>query len=228
MYWYGYFPTYVNQKDKMANAFGPIVYDLERIFLSLGETRMKNVFSEYEFEFGASAATYARRTYRRWQTGRVKMSGKVAARLLNFVPRFLSAESRYELVETLCEHHRPRLVRKVEIDLQNPNPGLRETENAIRAFAGGSGSEHLPATVIETVTWLNDNDTKAARTILANIDQRKSEIASELGRRELARLVNCLAKNEKLTGTQTIEFPQGQIQLVFKSKRTGLLGFLFS
>lgn len=229
MYWHRFeYPDYVNQKSKMAKEIGPIVYDLERTFLSLGRINMTKVFSEYEAEFGASAATYARKTYVKWQTGKVQMSGKVAGRLLNFVPRFLSTEKRYALVEALCEHHRLKRFRRIEIDLRNPNPGLKETEEAIREFVRMSTLESLPSKVLEAVTWLNDNDTKAARGILANIDLQKSEVASELGRKELTRLIHCLAKNEKLTGTQTIEFPQGQILLVFKSKRTGLLGFLFS
>lgn len=228
MYWFRYYPEYVNQKDNLARLVGPIVYDLEQMFLSMPPAQLEKVFLFYEAEFGKSAATYAKKTFKRWKAREVKMSGKVAKRLLNFVPQFLSVEERYSLVEKICDHHRPQRSRYIEIDLGSPHEGLHLTKQTISEFIGLSASDYLPDEILEMVHWLNDQDAVAARAILSKIDNQKSLIASQLGQKEMQTLIQNLNANQRMSGTQTIEFPQGRIILTFKSKRKGLLGFLFS
>ena len=77
----------VSERDQLSADTGGIDKDIEQIFLNLPSFKLQSVLIRYGKEHGSSALSYAKKTYPNWKSKKVKMSGKVAERLLNLVPR---------------------------------------------------------------------------------------------------------------------------------------------
>ena len=77
------------QRNSLSRTLGGIDKDIEQIFFNLASFKLESVFRRCGEKHGESALSYARKTYAKWKSGRVKMGGVVAERLINLVPRVI-------------------------------------------------------------------------------------------------------------------------------------------
>jgi hypothetical protein len=195
---------------------GPIVGDVRIAFFGLSPSDLTQLFEIYETQYGSNAGNYARATFDKWRTGATHMSGQTAARLLNLVPHFLTFAQRYQMVSKLCDHFSTKKRVQVTILLNNPLDGLSELNRHINDFSNIALLKYIPQHVLDTVTWLNDNDVTAARALLSQIEKNTSDYVKHHAGKELPRIL-ALAKNKQTTLTsQTIEFPNGTIEITFR------------
>ena len=64
--------------------------DIEELFFNLDARSIELMFRHYERDHGRTAHDYAVKTYREWKGGRVRVSGKVADRLVAIVPHYIT------------------------------------------------------------------------------------------------------------------------------------------
>src|SRR5439155_23839491 len=122
---------HIQAYHQLTRRLGPIVDDVKRAFFNLDRIELKDLLSRYGEDYGDSARHYAEETYQRWKSGRVELSGQTAERLLNLVPRYLSFEQRFSMVEKLCDYHALQRQAFVSVDMKNPSSGLMEIRKQI-------------------------------------------------------------------------------------------------
>src|SRR5436309_1120130 len=95
----------------MSRTFGGIDEDVERVFLNLLPDVLQKVLEEYKRGYGIPKHAYAKKTYPKWKSGEVFLSGEVCERLLAIVPRYLDFGTKYDLVAKLWRRREPTRLR---------------------------------------------------------------------------------------------------------------------
>jgi hypothetical protein len=65
--------------------YGGIDADVRAAFFTLTPSTLEDFFSHYRQKFGTSAASYAKKTYASWKTGKTDPSAQTSERLLERV-----------------------------------------------------------------------------------------------------------------------------------------------
>jgi hypothetical protein len=76
---------------------------LERKLFALSEDKKAQFFSIYGTTYGENAKQYAEKTFYNWKHGLTGLSGATRDRILQTVPKVLSAEERFELFEKIID-----------------------------------------------------------------------------------------------------------------------------
>lgn len=198
---------------------GSIIGDVRQEFFSLPPSKLAVLLAEYEKKHGYKAAEYARETMPKWRSGKTKMSGQTAERLLNLVPKYLAYERRFCMVQKLCEHHAPKIYRTVTISPDKVNDGLTEVERILSDLLNELPTiKWLPEHVVETVKWLNDDDVTVTRGMLAEIDRKRADIAAVTAKcclRDVRHIINQQGGTLKQF-SHTVDLPNGILTISLK------------
>lgn len=215
---------HVSARLELSNTFGGIDKDVERIFLSLPNVKLESVFMRYGQQHDASALSYARAAYPRWQSGSTKMSGKVAERLLNLVPLVLDASARFDLVKKLRSAHMEKLRRHVTCE---PNDWRNKVAPVLAELLTASQTFKLAPHVVERVRWLAGGDATAAQQLLAAAEQEEAAVRLGFLEAEFKR-IDFLLQNIEATKviSHTIELPQGTISVSIAMPKKGFWSWL--
>lgn len=207
-YW-GY--QHVSERNQLSAAVGGIDKDIERIFLNLPTQKLESVFMRYGREHGSSALSYARKAYPSWKSGGVRMSGKVAERLLNLVPAVLDSDARFDLVKKVRDAHRTKVNKHVRCE---PHEWRTKVAPEVAELLASSSQFQLPGAAVSRIRWLADGDSQAAQRLLAAAEEE--EAIARLRHLELEfRRIDTLIQNlqGKKTVSHTIQLPQGTIHV---------------
>lgn len=215
----------VSERDQLSAVAGGIDKDIERIFLELPSYKLESVLTRYGREHGGSALSYARKTYPKWKSGSVRMSGKVAERLLNLVPTVLDADTRFELVKKLRDAHRTKINKHVRCE---PHEWRAKVAPEVGELLASSSQFQLPESAVSRIKWLTDGDSQAAQRLLAAAEEEEAVARLQHLEREFRR-VDVLLQNVQgqKTVTHTIQLPQGTVNVTIgEPAKAGCLGVL--
>lgn len=186
--------------------------DVRELFLNLDDSVLAGVFRAYKSIHGEKKTEYARRTYRRWKTGEVRMSGEISRRLLAFVPRFLSVEQKYSLLKSLWSHVRKGRVLRLAVSSADQVTAAveavtRETELACQ--------QELPPKIEQWLAWLSDNDFEVAKHLLKDFEAREAAISSKALSDKLAEIFRLVdsANGRAVSGFSSVELPWGIVEI---------------
>ena len=214
---------HIEDYRELEKRLGPILGDVRGVFFSLSKQDLVGLLSEYRKRYGDSAFNYAAETYQLWKTGRRKMSGQTAERLLNLIPPRLSSSKRYELVEKLCNHHRKITRHEVYIDPSDSGPGLSQLRQLVINSSTSETIRYIPSDVLEVITWLNNESVTATRALLAQIDKARHATLSQLAEKEI-RTTTCLVRDDSAqSATHTIILPTSKIIVKIQRPQVGLI-----
>lgn len=204
---------------QLEQKLGPVVPEIKNTFLNLDSTSLAELFNEYEKQYGAKAANYAKNTLPKWRNGETKMSGQTAERIINLVPPYLTTSKRYELVKTLCQHHRKKDYRTVRVDPKD----LSTTESSIRSeishFRELASQENLPDRVFESINWLNNYDTVIARKMVNEIQKKQTEDINRAVAEQTPRILNLISQKRIDGYSERFNFPNGQLLITFQKQQ---------
>lgn len=204
-----YSARHASARRSLSASFAGIDEDVERIFLSLSKEMAEVIFYRYGTAYGAQAESYARKTYPKWKSGSVKLSGQTAERLLNLIPPLLSTETRFELVRKLRAGHLKPVSIRVATTPQNWRQDLALP---IRTLVDRSAEFSIPPYIAEKVAWLASGDTTAAQALLAAAEQEEAGIRVKFLEAEFRRIDTLIANIEHTKSvTHEISLPQGTI-----------------
>lgn len=206
---------HVRQYYALERRLGPIIGDIKKIFLNLHKESFEDLLIPYEKLYGTKARDYAAMAFPKWKSGQTKMSGQTAERILNLVPKYLTTNQRYDIVKKLCEHHIEKKYKHVTIDINNPEIGFRAFQENILEFQDSSFIKHLPEHVVETATWLNDDDVTVTRILLAEINKKISAEVKSYAKIEFNKLHTAINNKLIKEGSQSINFPNGTLTVSF-------------
>jgi hypothetical protein len=210
----------------MSSSIGGIDDDVKQIFLNLPPEKLGLVFSLYGQRYGGGAQSYAQTTYYAWRSGRVRMSGMVAGRLLNLVPSVLDPAQRFELVKKVRSAH----LRKERMCIScHPTNWRHKLAPVIAQFIAASQNVQIPRYVLDRVCWLADGDATAAQRLLAAAEQEEAAVRLRFLEAEFKR-IDLMLQNIKATKrvNHIIELPQGTIAVSITEAREGFWGWLDS
>ncbi len=218
---YYYYSEYISKRSRLSETFAGIDRDIEHIFLSLPRHHLENIFARYKAEYGVSADKYARKTYEKWKTKTVRMSGTTAERLLNLVPPFLSTETRFELIKKLRAGH----LHPVHLSLATtPETWRKDILVPIKELVTRSATFSLCNDITDRAAWLADGDIVAAQSLLAAAEQEEAIIRIRYLEAEFKRIEILVANIEQtLSASHRIVLPQGTINVTIVLPKKTLL-----
>lgn len=202
----------VSKRQRLSSTFGGIDRDVERLFLSLDSDELDDLFDFYTEEFGASAGNYARKTYPKWKSGSVRMSGEVAERLLNLLPPLLPYDVRFELVKKLRQTNFRKMSRYVGT---SPELWVDALLPVIDEVVKHGETANLSEDLKQRLAWLADGDTEAAEKMLSAAIKDESIGRLSYLKSEFQRIDDLLAQlgDHHTSVEHTIELPQGTIRV---------------
>lgn len=210
---------HVSERNQLSAITGGIDKDIEQIFLNLPSYKLQSVLRKYGKEHGASALTYAKKTYPNWKARKVKMSGKVAERLLNLVPTVLDSDAKFELVKKVRNAHRRKLTKHVQCE---PHEWRTKVAPEVSALLATSSEFELPTSAINRIQWLADGDSQSAQRLLAAAEEEEAIARLQHLEREFQRIDVFLnnVQGQKII-RHTIELPQGTVNVVIGEPEKG-------
>ncbi len=199
------------ERGALSGLIAGIDEDIRRIFLELPANKLTKVFLQYGQLYGISKVIYAKNTYPRWQSGEIKMSGVVIARLLNLVPLVLDADAVLALVKKV----RSMYVRYQIIDLKcHTTDWFRKLPPVVAGLVDYSNQFEFPEAVLEKLKWLTNSSGKAAQDLLAAIEVDEAAVRTLYLNREYIRITRTLTAEGGVSSfNHTIELPQGKINV---------------
>jgi hypothetical protein len=170
--WSGYHDDYFDwseyhqtQRDEISEMYGGADRDVERFFFDLDEQTLKSIFREYKERHGSGKTRYARQAFEKWKSGEVQMSGEVAERLLEIVPKYLSFDQRYLLIDRLYRNAPPRNIRvDIPIDV-----GYSCAVRMLLYELEKISPQLIHEDVQLRLTWLTEADAQASQSLLQHI-----------------------------------------------------------
>lgn len=217
--WYEY---HKDQRQKISDYYGGIDDDIKKIFFSLSKSMLHVIFMDYEAEHGKSKRKYAESTYAKWKDGSVNMSGDVAERLINILPKYLSFDQKFELIKKVWNN----LTRVDTISVGVPsNISRPEFDRLINDAFTRTNNQNMPEIVRNRLKWLSLNDAKVANDLIIAFREYEKHILLNELRSNFSKLLsttNLLDVNLSANGRCVVNLPSCIIELytISPSKRS--------
>ena len=216
---YGYSQPRISAREELSRVAGGIDEDIKDIFLNLTSYKLEAVFTRYGKDHGSSALSYARKTYPKWKSREVQMSGKVAERLLNLVPSVLDSSAKYGLVKKLREAHRGRINKHVNCE---PHEWRSKVAPELAELLASSSKFQLPQVALQRIQWLADGDSQSANQLLAAAEEEEAIARLQHIEFEFKRIDALIQSIDgKKTVSHTIDLPQGTIHVTIGKSSSG-------
>lgn len=187
-----------------------------RVLLGLDEKSLDELLDLYKQQFGAGAARYARKTYRKWKSGDVRPIEQTYQRFLLHLPKVMDYDLKCEVLRHLMEEY----CAKDDYRLTVYTDDWEETlEPLVRKIIDKPYTAQLPKEIEEKLTWLAEGEMQIARDILRRSQVEEGRIGVSMLREEFANIANLLENtksNRKVT--HQLKFPYGTIDLEIKRR----------
>ena len=212
------------RRQMVSLTFGGIDEDVERMFLDLQPDILHKVLEDYKRTYGSKKHAYAKKTYPKWKSGEVFLSGEVCERLLAIVPRHLDFGTKYDLVVKLWRRQsKTHLMVTVSSDMQ-----VDEAFQVVMRVIDSLKDKGIPEALVARLYWLAENDGKVAQNLFSQVLAHETEIIVGTIKEELQQI---LAVSSQLVGMpvqlqsqRQVNLPGATVQIVindFNSSRKG-------
>jgi hypothetical protein len=185
------------------------------VLLGLNEESREELFKLYRQQFGANAARYAKRTYLKWQTGKVRPTSRTFERFLINLPKAMSFDLKCEILRTLRKAYCAKDHYEVVVDRSNWREELAPLVNAV---VGKANDAELPDKLQQRLRWLAENDARMATIILQRSQKEESIRVASMVEDELSgigRLVEQIGGRGEVV--HLIQLPLGTITVRIKA-----------
>ena len=154
------------------------------------------------------------------------LSGKTAERLLELVPRHLTAAERFEFVRYLRQGYFKKQSEWVRI---TPDQNWRaEVTQAVNKVVAASRSFSLPETLATKATWLAGGDAQAAHRLLQAAEEEEARLRASYLEAEFKRIQLLLQNLQHIRhASHEIKLPQGDIHVSIEFQQPTKMQRLF-
>lgn len=213
---------HIEESQVLSTKLGGTDKDVKAYFFALGQAQLLPILDDYERLHGKNARKYAEETIPQWRSGRVHMSGLVAARLFDLLPTRMPVSKKFELVKSLWESQCPR---SNATFLIGPDAAQEQVCQRVR--------EHLERVVVEYVipdsiksrfTWLARDDVELQEKLYNYFLQRNRDVVAEATDHRVPSLLVHLQPGQQSHQriTQTITVGNHQMTLIFDQWASGV------
>ena len=162
------------------------------------------------------AARYARKTYRKWESGKVKPISQTYERFLINLPKVMDFDLKCEVLRHLMEEY----CAKDNYDLTIYTDDWEKTlEPLVQKMIDKPYNANLPKQIEDKLSWLANEDMQIAEDILKKSQVEQGKITVSMLRQELAEIENLLEKTgNRSKVSHKLKFPYGTINLEIKRR----------
>jgi hypothetical protein len=190
--------------------------EILKVLLGLDDEKLDKLLEFYEKKFGKGAARYARKTYRKWESGKVRPIRQTYERFLLHLPDVMSFDMKTELLRRLMEAY----CKKDSYDLTVYTDDWEETlEPLVQKLIDKPYNASLPKQIEDRLIWLAHDDMQAAEKILKQSQVEEGKLGVSMLREEFANIEHLLANTKgRRKVTHKLKFPYGTINLKIKRR----------
>ncbi len=190
--------------------------ELMKVLLGLDEESVEKLLELYKAQFGAGAARYARKTYRKWENGEVRPVKQTFERFLVHLPKVMDYDLKCEVLRHLMEEY----CAKDKYNLTVYSDDWEKTlEPLVRKIIDKPFNAALPVQIERRLKWLAEDEMQIAESILKRSQVEEGKIAVSMLREEFANIHNLLENSKGKTRiTHELKFPYGTINLEIKKR----------
>jgi hypothetical protein len=162
---------HIREAEALRRKYGDVFEDVKRTFLNLPQDTFNELLEEYGRIYGQAAKEYALRTMRRWRSGGVIMSGQTMTRLLDLVPKHLTAHDKYALIEKI-RLETLRKLRRSEVKVR-----LRADDSVINSLGcvldliQQQAAVELPRSFYELRGWIHAEDAMIMQDLVLSLEK---------------------------------------------------------
>lgn len=157
--------------ERVTQTYFGLDHLIRPMFFKLDRKALAELLNRYEHATDRGKRVYAEKTYPQWKDGTTKLSGTVVERLILLLPHVLGAEDKYTLVKHLRDRSRSRPRKSFNIQYLNNLIAIRDQ---IKEDIGKDREFALPQAMTEALSWLANNDAKAAQALLRAVADREA------------------------------------------------------
>ena len=190
--------------------------ELVRVLLDLDQDSLAQLMGLYERQFGEGAARYAKQTYEKWKSGKVRPNKQTFRRFLINLPKVMSFDLKCEVLRKLREAYCARDQYKLTVHTDDWKERLTPLVDSLMAK---KRQTELPEELQQRLIWLAEDDAQLANTLLDSSQHQQSLDALTMLDREFHNIEGLL-ENADGRGkvTHTIKLPYGNIVLNVKRR----------
>ncbi len=195
--------------------FGGAVSEIRLAFMSLDDDARDELFSDYGARHGESAERYARKTFPKWKSGAINLSGQTMERLVELVPPYLLPEQRFAILQIVLKMHKKRAPSQaIKINVKEPAAGFSALQEALASMSQDDILAHLPESVMKAASWLYDDDITASRAMLAEAERLENDMIRTKAAREIELLRKTISTGQVKAASYSVEMPAGRLNVV--------------
>jgi len=170
------------KREKVHATYGGLERDVQSIFFDIDNATLERILDDYQARYGYGARNYASRTFSKWRSGNVGMSGVVLERLIHVVPPHLSFEQKYKLIAQAASLKKDTIRVNLPISLT-----VEEAIQTLSSSVENALFNDLPSSLKSRLTWLTqDEDFLAAKELLKEAVRHEAIIASDYLRENIS------------------------------------------
>lgn len=190
--------------------------EILKVLLGLDDEKLGELLELYKQEFGAGAARYARKTYRKWEKGEVKPIKQTFERFMIHLPKVMDFDLKCEVLRHLMEEYCARDNHNLTVYTDDWEKTL---EPLVKQLIDKPYTSRLPKQIEDRLKWLAYDDMEIARQLLAESNVQEGKIAVSMLEEEFKNIEYLLANTKgKRKVTHKLKFPYGTINLEIKRR----------
>ena len=170
---------HIEEAHAFSAEVGDADHEVKEAFFALSGKALDDLLNDYGRLNGESAEQYARVTIPRWRSGAVQMSGMVAERLFDLLPRFMQPYQKNKIVEAVWNRYGPHSSKYIYI---GPDSDPEAIVAALEAYFDNVNVLYpIPYTLKRRFDWLSDNDAAAKERLLNHFMNQQRQVAIAKG-----------------------------------------------
>ena len=190
--------------------------ELVRVLLDLDPDSLEQLLELYERQFGEGPARYARHTYQKWKSGKVRPNKQTFSRFLINLPKVMSFDLKCEVLRRLREAYCARDQYQLTVHTDDWKEKLLPLVNRL---VEPTEPKELPAALQKRLRWLAEDDAQLANTLLHHSQRQQSLNALTMLDDEIESIERLLEKTRgRGKVTHTVILPYGNIILKIKRR----------
>ncbi len=219
-YGYEHARRHIEEAERLRGELGDAEAQTRETFLNLDEQRLRRLLHAYRQQYGQRPYEYCIVTLDEWRRGRRKMSGMVAERIFDLLPRFVKPDERHQIAEKLWKHLSPGSDNQLIV---SPGSSPEQVRGALDDYARRHiRSYNFPNRLRERFTWIANRDVQMTERLLNHFQQIEYQIAAEAIRERLPIIeekLRGLGKGLTATASEEIRVGKHRLKIVFVAKK---------
>jgi hypothetical protein len=204
---------HIAEAEAFTREMGGVDQDVKDYFFGLPPERLSSILSEYRRTYGEAAGQYAYDTFGSWKSGSRRMSGLVAKRLFDLLPKGMPLREKYKLVESLWKLKGPSSKKKLFV---GADATVEEVRNAVESHFNDVVTPHqIPSDLALRFKWLSEGDVKIQQELYNYYSSLEKPLLLAGLEQRIPLLMNEIRKSLGTSILQTVKIGNHELTLSF-------------